>query len=109
MGSSSGRDLQEWKASARKNDRATLTHQVRDIGLLRDAQCPVYDLDETVRHDADVKRRQTCQPQSRAHRETYGQPFLSLFRLTHEHRVSDLQVVVETEDRVEHAEGGEDI
>ncbi len=84
-------------------------NQLGDVWMLCDAQRPVHDLDEAVGQDADVERGQSRESQGGAHGVADGELFFALFWLAHEHGIGDLQVVVEPEDGVEHAERGQHV
>src|SRR6266568_3505952 len=80
-----------------------LVCQLRDVGILCDPQGPVYDSDEPVWQESDVKSSQTRDSNRSTHAQTNGERFFSLLNFAHEHGVRDLQIVVEPEDRIEHA------
>ena len=80
-----------------------LVHQFRHWRSLSDHQRPVDQVDEAVGHDADEERGECGDGERGAHRPTYRQQ-ASFFGLAHEHGVGHLQVVVEAEDGIQHAQ-----
>src|SRR5262249_3403939 len=79
-------------------------HQLSHIRPLRNPQAPVHNLNEPVGHHADINCGQGCNAERRSHRKADRKPLFAFFRLPHEHRVSDLQVVIKPENRVQHAQ-----
>src|ERR1700722_10723548 len=86
-----------------------LVSQLRYCWILPNAQCPVHELNETVGKQADIESGDAGYGDAGAHGQADGEFFFSLFDFAHEHGVGDLQVVVEAEDGVEHAERGQGV
>ena len=63
-------------------------------------------MDEAVGHDSDEERGECGHGESGAHGPAYGQQSF-FFGLAHEHGVGHLQVVVQAEDGIEHAQRGQ--
>src|SRR5262249_36851066 len=72
-------------------------------------QRPVHKLDEAVWQQANVQGRNASHSNGDAHGNADRQLIFAFFRLAHEHRVGHLQVVVESEDGVDHRERGEHV
>src|SRR5271157_4350905 len=88
---------------------ASSVDQLRYAGVLHDAQGPVHHFDEAVGQNSDEERGEAGQAQGGAHGIADGQLFFARLGLAHEHGVGNLEVVVESEDRVEHAERGQHV
>src|SRR5271157_26604 len=88
---------------------ASSVDQLRYAGVLHDAQGPVHHFDEAVGQDSDEERGEAGQAQGGAHGLADGQLFFARLGLAHEHGVGNLEVVVESENGVKHAERGQHI
>src|SRR5262252_261312 len=91
----------------RANVHSPSSEQQQEAPLARRLQLspqrPIYRLNDWLRVHADDDRRQCRNSERYPHRKAYWQA-LSLDGLPHEHRIRDLQVVVESEQRVQHGE-----
>src|SRR6267142_1523933 len=75
---------------------------------LRDSQRPIHALNKRLRINSDHDSRERGDAESSAHSKTDIEP-LAHYRLAHKDRVRNLQVIIESEQNVEHRDRGKHV